>query len=254
MPVLLFFSILLLSPVLQGVWSFRTQFVFEAACLAAGGLWLFRRASSGGLTPGPPAKEDLPLLGAAFFSLLGAVLSPVRGLVAADWWSFLFGLFILWAAGFMDGEKRKKAELGLRISAWVMAALSLYQAFALRSPDISASLTNPNALALFVLMLMPLAMLWRDFYLLTALIIVLIWTQSVAAMLALLAAAGVYAFDNVRGKDLRRSWPLFAVLAAACAVALWQLEPRSVLDRLAWWRAALKMLADAPLLGFAGDV
>lgn len=251
MPALLFFSLLLLAPVLQGFWSFRTQFAFEAACLSAGGLWLFRRAFAGGAPRrGLSAGEWLPLAGAAFFSLAGAALSPVRQLVMADWWSFFFGLCVFAAAGSLWKGERRTADLGLRVAAWVMAALSLYQAFFLKSPDISASLTNPNALALFALMLLPMAMIWRDYFLLVALVIVLVWTQSVAAMLALLAAAGVYAYDNVRKQDFRKSWPLFAVLAAAGALALWQLEPKSVLDRLVWWRAALKMLADSPLFGF----
>ncbi|OGS53569.1 MAG: hypothetical protein A3J79_07300 [Elusimicrobia bacterium RIFOXYB2_FULL_62_6] len=249
-PAFLFFSILLLAPVLQGFWSSRTQFVFQAACLFAGGLWLFRAASSVGLPQSLSSKDGLLLLGAAFFSLLGAALSPVRPLVMADWWTFFFGLCVLASAGFLPEGRRRTAELGLRISAWVIMALSLYQAFVLKSPDISASLTNPNALALFALMLIPLAMTWRDYYLLGALVIVLIWTQSLAALLALLAAAGLYAADNARKNDFRRNWPLYAVLAVACALALWQLEPRSVLDRLGWWRAALKMFADSPLLGF----
>ncbi|MBU2573768.1 MAG: O-antigen ligase family protein [Elusimicrobia bacterium] len=250
MLVFLFFSILLLAPVLQGFWSFRTQFVFEAAGLFTGGLWLFKQAFSAGLPQCLRERKNLPLLGAAFFSLLGAVLSPLRPLVLADWWSFFFGLFILVLAGGLAAEQRKTADWGLRLAAWLMAFLSLYQALILKSSDVSASLANPNALALFVLMLIPMAILWRDFFLLGALIIVLIWTQSVAALLAVLAAAGVYAADTMQKGDFRKNRPLFAVLAVVAGVALWQLEPRSVLDRLLWWGAALKMFADAPMLGF----
>ncbi|MBI4802593.1 MAG: O-antigen ligase family protein [Elusimicrobia bacterium] len=250
MLVFLFFSILLLAPVLQGFWSFWTQFMFEAACLFTGGLWLFKQAFSAGLPRALLEKKNLPLLGAAFFSLLGALLSPVRSLVLADWWSFFFGLFIFVMAGFLSAGQRRTTDWALRLAAWLMAALSMYQAFVLKSAEISASLTNPNALALFALMLIPLTLLWRDFYLLVTLIIVLVWTQSMAALLAALAAAGVYAADTMQKNDFRKNWPLFAVLAVVAALALWSLEPRSVFDRLLWWRSALKMFADAPLLGF----
>ena len=246
----LFFSMLLLAPVLQGFWSFQTQFIFEAAVFLTGGLWLFKRILSSGLPQSLLEKKNLPLLGAAFFSLLGAVLSPVRTLVIADWWSFFFGLFILVIAGFLTTEQREKTDWALRLAAWLMAALSLYQAFILKSADISASLTNPNALALFTLMLIPMAFLWRDFLLLGALIIVLACTRSMAALLAILAVACFYAKDNIRKDGFRTNWPLFAVLACAAAFALWQIEPRSVLDRLLWWGAALKMFTDNPLLGF----
>ena len=250
MLVFLIFSVLLLAPVLQGFWNFQTQFVLEAAGFFAGGLWLFRRAFSRGLPQNFLENKNLPLVGAAFFSLLGAALSPVRELVMADWWSFFFGLFILAAAGRLSAGQRRGTDLALRASAWIIAALALYQAFIVKSPDISASLTNPNALALFTLMLIPMAFLWRDFFLLGALIAVLVLTRSAAALLAVLAAGGWYAADNFKKVELRKAWPAFAVLAGAAALALWQIEPRSVFDRLLWWRSALKMFADGPLFGF----
>ena len=136
------------------------------------------------------------------------------------------------------------------MSAWLVALLSLYQAFILKSPEITASLTNANSLALFTLMLLPLAMMWKDFFLLGALIVTLVWTQSAAALLALLAAAGFYARDNMKAEDIRKNWPLLLLLAVVAALAFSQLEFRSFLDRLGWWRAALEMFAARPALGF----
>ena len=58
--------------------------------------------------------------------------------------------------------------------------------------------------------------------------------------------AGFYARDNMKAADLKKNWGLLIVLAAVAAVAILQLEPRSFLDRLGWWRAALGMFADRP--------
>ena len=250
MLVFIFCSFLLIAPALQGVWDFRAQFIFEAAVFLTGGFWLFREVVSGR----PPAflsdKKNIPLLCAAFFSLLAAALSPVRALVMPEWWTFAAGLFMLGLGGSLKDGDLRRTDLALRISAWLIALLSLYQAFILKSSDISASLANPNALALFILMLLPLAIKWRDLFLLVALIIVLFWTQSAAALLALLVTAGFYARDNMKAADLKKNWGLLIVLAAVAAVAILQLEPRSFLDRLGWWRAALGMFADRPALGF----
>ncbi|MEI7529570.1 MAG: O-antigen ligase family protein [Elusimicrobiota bacterium] len=192
----------------------------------------------------------MPLFLAAFFSLLAAVLSPVRALVLPEWWTFAAGLFVLVLAGCLDAGGRGRADIALRLSAWLIALLSLYQAFILKSPDITASLTNPNALALFTLMLLPLAIMWKDLFLLGALIITLVWTQSAAALLALLVTAGFYAKDNMKAEDIRKNWPLLLLMAVVAALAVSMLEFRSFLDRLGWWRAALQMFAASPALGF----
>ena len=206
MLVFIFCSFLLLAPALQAVWDFRTQFIFEAALFLTGGFWLFREVISRRPPPFLSDKRNIPLLCAAFFSLLSALLSPVRALGMPEWWTFAAGLFMLGLGGSLKAGDLRRTDLALRISAWLIALVSLYQAFILKSPDIPASLTNPNALALFVLMLVPLAVKWKDFFLLGALIIVLVCTHSAAALLAGLVAAGFYASDNIKTADFKKNW------------------------------------------------
>ncbi len=250
MLVFILCSILMLAPALQGVWDFRVQFLFEAAVFMTGGFWLFRESISGR----PPAfltdKTNIPLLCAAFFSLLSALLSPVRALVMPEWWTFAAGLCILVLGNSLKVRDLRLTDFALRISAWLIVLLSLYQAVILKSSDISASLANPNSLALFVLMVLPLAIKWKDLFLLGAAIIILVWTQSAAALLALLVAAGFYAKDNMKAADLKKNWWLLIVLASVTALAVSQLELRSFFDRMGWWRAALGMCADRPALGY----
>jgi O-antigen ligase len=254
MLVFIFFTILLLAPVLQGVWDFRTQFVFEAAVFLAGGFWLLRENLAGRMPEFLSGKKNIPLLFAALFSLLSALLSPVRALVMPEWWTFAAGVFILAEAGSLEAGGRRRTDLALRVSTWFIALLGLYQAFIFKSSDISASFSNPNALALFTLMLVPLAVMWKDFFLLGALLVVLVSTRSAAALLALLAAAGFYLHDDLKAAGREKYRPFMPALAAAAALlavlAVVQLEPKSFLDRLGWWHAALRMFADRPLLGF----
>jgi len=243
-------SVLLFAPALQGLWSFRTQFLLEAAVFLTGGFWLFRELLAGRVPVFLTDKRNIPLFCAAFCSLLAALLSPVRTLVLPEWWNFALGLFLLALSGSLSAGETRGTDLALRCSAWFMGLLALYQAFVLKNPEISASLTNPNALAFFTLLLLPLAVMWKDFFLLAVLTFVLIWTKSAAALLALSVAAGFYVSENMRAGEFKKRWPFLLVFAAAAGLAISQLDYRSFLDRLGWWHAALRMFADRPALGF----
>lgn len=263
MLALIFCPLLLLAPALQGVWDFRVQFILEAAVFMTGGFWLYTQVVSGR----PPAflsgKNILPLICASGFAFLASRLSPVGALIAPEWWNFLAGIFILALASALTPAERGKADLALRLAAWFIVLLGFYQGYRMMAggaagaagplaalSPVTASLTNANALALFIIMLIPLAAAWKDFALLAALALLLIGTKSVAAVLALLVGACFYAADNIRSAGFRKNRRLLAVLAALAAVALSRLELNSVADRLLWWSSALKMFADRPLLGF----
>jgi len=251
--VLTLFPFLLLAPILQGIWSLRTQFLLEAAVFLTGGFWFLREIRAGRLPSFISDRRNIPLLFALIFSFLASRLSPVGALIAPEWWNFLTGIFILAFASSLTTEERKSADLALRLAAWFIVLLSFYQGYILAvkgAGSLTASLTNANALALFAIMILPLAVLWRDFFLLAALSVVLILTMSVAAILGLLVGACFYAADNIRRGDLKKNWWVFAALGAVAAAAVSQLELRSVSDRLLWWGSALRMFSDRPLLGF----
>lgn len=254
--VLILFPFLLLAPVLQGIWGLGTQFLLEAAVFLTGGFWFLREIRAGRLPSFISDRGNIPLLFALIFSLLASRLSPVSALIAPEWWNFLTGIFILALASSLTTSERKSADLALRLAAWFIVLLSFYQGYVIvvngvgDSTHLTASLTNANALALFAVMVLPLTVLWRDFFLLAALVVVLIWTMSVAAVLGLLVGACFYAADNVKRVDLKKNWWVFAVLGAVAAAAVSQLELRSVSDRLLWWGSALRMFSDRPLLGF----
>ena len=256
MLVFILFSFLLLAPALQGVWDFRTQFVFEAAVFLAGGFWLFRERLAGRLPGFLSDRKNLPLFCALAFSLLSSTLSPVRAMIAPEWWNFLAGACVLAFACSLTAAERQRTDLALRLAAWLMVLLSFYQAYNIfvrgtgESVYLIASLTNANALALFAVMLIPLAIVWKDLFLLSGLIIVLIGTMSMAVILGLLVGVGFYAVDNVKGVDFKKNRWLFAALDVVVVAGALQLKPDSAADRVLWWRSAFRMFADRPFLGF----
>jgi hypothetical protein len=251
MPVLILSFVLLTAPALQGVWGFRTQFLFEAAVFLSGGAWLLRETLAGRRPAALSDPRNLPLLAAAFFSLLSALLSPVRELVVQEWWNFAAGLFVVFLAGSLSPDGQGRTGSALRVSAWFIALLSLYQALFLKNPDVSASLTNPNALALFILLALPAAAARRDLPLVCALCAALALTRSAAALAALLIAGAFYARDSLRPGMGRRLLPaVLAAIAAGAVLYAWQADPGAVADRLGWWKAALRMFAARPAFGF----
>jgi hypothetical protein len=81
-------------------------------------------------------------------------------------------------------------------------------------------------------------------------VILALWTQSLGAALAGLAAAGVYAASRLKGGALKKNGWLLAGLAALAVPAFYLLQADSVAGRLAWWRSAWEMFTARPLAGF----
>ena len=129
MPAFIFCPLLLLAPVLQGVWDFQVQFILEAAVFLTGGFWLFREVMSGR----PPAflsdKRNIPLICTLGFSFLASRLSPISALIAPEWWNFLTGIFILALGSALTPAERRSADLALRLAAWFIVLLSCYQGY-----------------------------------------------------------------------------------------------------------------------------
>ncbi|MCX5784327.1 MAG: O-antigen ligase family protein [Elusimicrobia bacterium] len=176
--------------------------------------------------------------------------SPVRALVWPEWGNLAAGLLIFIFSGFLRPEERNRTDRALRIAAWGTAALAGVQALVLKSPQVSASLTNPNALALFVVMLLPLAASWKDWWLAGALLVLLIWTQSAGAAIALISAAGFYMHQSFGRAELKKNLPIFVLLAIALVLVISQVPTQSFIHRLLWWKSAVLMFLSNPFLGF----
>lgn len=250
MLVYIFSAVLALAPVLQAVFDLPLQLAFQRAVLAGCLAWLFLGLRSRGFPRGLLEKRFYPLWAAAALSLISLVFSPFRGYVFNEWGNYAAGLLLFVFGSFLSAGDRAKAVRALLWGAWLVFGFSLLQAFVLGNFVHHPPLTNLNALALYAVMIIPAAIEAGMWPLAGAMIILMVWTQSVGAVLAALAAAGFYAAGRIKGKELRENGWMLAVLAALAAGALYLLQADSVAGRLAWWRSAWDMFSARPGLGF----
>ncbi len=245
----IFLFILAVSPALQAVFDLPLQLAFQRAVLLACGAWLFLRAYGEGLPRGLAGKRFYPLWAAAGLSFFSLLASPFRGYVFNEWGNYAAGLLLFLFASFLNKEERGRAESAAAWGAWLVFAVSLVQAFALENFMARPPLTNLNALALYAVMILPLALERRNWYLAGAMVILVIWTQSLGAALAGLAAAGFYAVSRLKDGELKENFWLLAGLAALALPVFYLLQADSVAGRLAWWRSAWEMFLSRPLTG-----
>lgn len=245
----IFSAVLALAPALQAVFDLPLQLAFQYAVLLGCLAWAFLRAFGEGLPAGLFSRRLWPLAAAAALSLASVAGSPLRGQIFNEWGNFAAGLLIFVFASFLNKEERDRSDAAIAWGAWLVFAVSFLQAFALRNFSSRPPLTNLNALALFSVMMIPPALAGRRWLLTGAMIVLMVWTQSLGAALALLAAAGFYAASGVRSGG-RGNAAILAVLAALAAAVFYGLQADSVAGRLAWWRSAWDMFSARPLTGF----
>ncbi len=250
MLVYIFSAVLALAPVLQAVFDLPLQLAFQRAALAGCLAWLFLGLRSRGFPRGLLEKRFYPLWAAAALSLFSLVFSPFRGHIFNEWGNYAAGLLLFAFGSFLDPAERARVVRALLWGAWLVFGFSLLQAFVLGNFASHPPLTNLNALALYSVMIIPAAIEAGMWPLAGAMIILMVWTQSVGAVLAALAAAGLYAAGRLKGKELKENAWLLAVLAALAVAALYLLQADSIAGRLAWWKSAWDMFSARPVLGF----
>ncbi len=238
-----------LAPALQSVFDLPLQLALQQGVLAACLAWLFLRAFGEGLPRGMASRRFYPLWTAAALSLLSVLFSPFRGWIFNEWGNYGVGILIFYFASFLTARERDRVQKAVLWGAWLLFALCLLQAFALGNFQTQPPLTNLNALALYAVMIMPAALERKAWPLAVAMLVLVIWTQSVGAVLALLAAAGFYAVSR-RGGHLKENGLLLAGLAVMAVALFYLLQADSVAGRITWWRVAWRMFSARPLTGF----
>ena len=239
-----------LAPALQEVFDLPLQLALQRAVLLGCLGWLAGRAYGAGLPAALGARRFWPVWAAGALSLASLAASPFRGAVFNEWGNFAAGLLIFVFASFLEKDEKDKVERAALAGAWLVFALSLLQAFVLKNFYGRPPLTNLNALALYAVLIIPPALeRARGWPLAAAMLVLVIWTQSLGAALAGLAAAGFYAASRPSGALKSSRW-LMAVLGLAAAAILWKLHGDSVAGRLAWWRGAWEVFLARPLGGF----
>lgn len=182
----------------------------------------------------------------AFLAALSAAASPVPDAAWAAWRWIALGLAIFPALTVVSKDERVAVDEALRLAAWMLVLLAFYQHFREGLPRPPSAFMNQNVFAGSILLLLPLAVQKRDWFLATALVLCLWWTKSVGAWLGL-AAALVLA----RRQGSVVAYWVGAAIGFVCLVAIYaKLQSPEVLHRWGWWSAAARMAAERPWFGF----
>ncbi|MBI4676328.1 MAG: O-antigen ligase family protein [Elusimicrobia bacterium] len=232
-----------IGPLLRGAWDLWAQTLLLIAVIAGSSLWLAAGIVSGRV----PALRGRVLLWAGALAGLGAVCaaaSPLAATSVPEWRWRLAGLWVFAVLPAVSEDERDRIDIAIRAAAWALVLLVFWQKFVEGQGRPPGSLLKENVFAGTCLLFLPLAWKARDYFLLAALLLAMVWSRSVGAWLALAAAgAALGARPAARRLGL--------VAAAVCAaVVLAKFRDAAVLDRLRWWGAAWGMFLDRPWTGY----
>ncbi|MDX6770450.1 MAG: O-antigen ligase family protein [Elusimicrobiota bacterium] len=228
---------------LRGAWDVWSQALLVFTLVGGVGVWLGYRAMLGYL-PRPTRGVDFWAAVLAALSGLSATLSPVPSYSRPSWVALAAGLSLFPVVGVLSRPQRSTVDRWVRGAAWALVLVAAYQR--LHGVDRPPSLLlNQNAFAGAALLLLPMALEARARFLAAGLVLCLWWASSVGAWLGL--SVGLIAFRRRVGVGWSRlGW---VILLTGLVIAYAKLQSPAVLHRLAWWKAAWLMAADAPWLG-----
>ncbi len=228
---------------LRGAWDVWSQALLVFILVGGVGAWLGYRALLGYL-PRPTRGVDFWAAVLAALSGLSAAFSTVPAYSRPAWVAMAAGLSLFPVVGVLSRPQRAAVDRWLRGAAWALVLVAAYQW--LHGVDRPPSLLlNQNAFAGAALLLLPLALESRARFLAAGLVLCLWWASSVGAWLGL--SVGLIAFRRRVGTGWSRvGW---LILLVGLVIAYAKLQSPAVVHRLAWWKAAWLMAADAPWLG-----
>ena len=229
----------LLSSGVEGSWA---QSSLVLVLLAGSAAWLCGRIAVGWL----PSPEPTLLIWTAALAAaaLSALLLPSPPQDRPAWIAAAAGLSFFPLVSVIDVESREKLDRVLRIAAWMLVLLAVYQRLhgGLHPQSI---LWNKNALAAAILLLLPFAISAEKAFLAAGLLVCLWGTRSVGAWLGLSAALLIHR----RAVGAIAFWSGAAAGFIGLIVVYAKLQSLEVLERLEWWRELWRMIVAAPWLG-----
>lgn len=231
--------------ILQGSWDIWAQSLMFMAAAGGSACWLLGRVMVGYI-PLPPKRLVLWAGLLAVLSGLAAYLSPVSSYAVANWRVILLGLWIFCAMAAVSKDDRIWIDQAARAAGWFLMLLAFYQHYREGMERPTSALLNQNVFAGSVLMLLPLAVQQRDWFLSAGLIACLCWSRSVGAWMGLAAALVL----TRRSRDAVGNYVGMAVFFVCLVLIYGKLQSSEVLHRWYWWRAAMRMAAERPWLGF----
>lgn len=240
--------LLALFPLARGGWDLWSQTLFELLLFGGAGLWCAVKLRRGlVLKFGSGLMPVLAVLAAAYVS---CALSPVG---VAGWRVFKWlaaGLAVFVFASFAGAAGRRAGTVFLLATGWFMLPLAVLQTVKNGVGAATGTYFNPNAMAGFLAMLVPLAFL-NGYRVSAAVFVVAIVLAGARAAFAALVITGAL-YWAAKGSERAKYWALVtvAVLGAVWLAASFVLEAH----RVTWWSSAWQMFLQRPLVGFGGGM
>lgn len=230
--------------VFGNVWNFKIQVFFQGLTLAIFAYSFFVSSFRGNLII--PFRAWLAAAVLPVVALSWA-LSPLRSLLAGEVLNFICGLCLLFSVVSIKKEIADRKWLVYFIL--ILAALAGFFQF-LSQKETYATLKNSNTMAFYAILAGGLCLEWGNYYLAFAFLLLIVISKSAGAILALFMTAVFYAWDRKALGEFKKNPFLSAAVIILPCIALFSIDLSSVYDRLHWWRAALLMFFERPLLGW----
>ena len=224
---------LALSLALQSPLNASDTLVLHAWVCALAVLWLGSLLLQNSL-PRLPRTFWVTLALLTGLPYLSHFLSPLQYYSRMGWYRWADGIGLLFLAAQLPEEGKRKLLQILRWTGWAVLLVAAPLGW----------FSNPNSLAGYILLILPVALREKDRPLTLGLFLLLLWTRSMGAWLALFLSGGwIY-----RNHPLaRRLFPGLALLAALALV--YSLTAGNPSHRWFWWKSAWNMAAAAPYWG-----
>ena len=229
----------------RGAWDPWAQSILFIAAAGGTGAWLAARVAVGYVPL--PSRKLLAWTGLlAALAWLSACASPVSFYAVSSWRALLLGFWVFSATAIVSKDDRAAIDQAVRIAAWTLVLLAFYQHYHDAIDRPASALPNQNVFAGAILLLLPLAVQQRDWFLSAGLLVCLWWAHSVGAWLGMAAALVL----TRRGRESFGNYLGFSLLFVCLVVIYGKLQFPEVLHRWEWWRAAWRMSLHRPLWGF----
>ncbi len=252
MNVLIYFlaAIVSIAPLLGGIWNIEIQTFLQSSILIifsfyTAFLLYYKKLPAFFLDT---KSKVIGLL--LFLSAISLLLSPIKNLITGEWLNLAIGFLIIILSRGLSSREEEKIFKFILLSAYLIYAMAFYEILFKGQFPPASTLINPNALALFSLMVIPLAISIKNYALAGIGFIVLILTASLAGFMAFILALFFYLFEKYGLKNKKFIIPFIGFGLILVIYGFAGLEFKSILDRLIWWRDGFKIVADRSIMGF----
>lgn len=233
------------SAIFGNAWNFKIQIFFQALILGLFAFTFLSSAIKNGFVKIP--SNGLMIVAAALTSALAWAFSPIRNILTGELINLLCGFSLIWSVSSTKDEVIKRKNI-IYFVFGISLLLGFYQF--LSHGETYATLKNSNTMAFYSILAAGICLEWGNYYLAFSFLILIFISKSAGAILAIFFASLLYSFDMKAQREFRKN-PLISLIAVILLVAAFiSIDISSIKDRLGWWRAALLMISDRPLLGW----